>query len=421
MNKTLLPILASAVALTASAQQQIPTNGNGLKEVTFTADGQRQILVETDRSTYEIYDNDFNHIQSLSFNMPYNERTTIRREYGPKPIMRRQYSNVYCNMDLTLEQARQHLTNEFGAFTTRQPSDISGIYFFFKGTTPLPADITTYGDIEQYLALNYTENLYATFREYDKAFDIYQYDSDYFAHDFDTNETILYNTTEENYGYFWPQVTYGNDLNVDCDTNDFISQKLFNNDNDYELLVSLLSTDNITNKWNDQVRYYNNSNDWVWVDGKITTETQSLSGVAAIKTDGTIAKKFMLPQGFTTNYLYVRIIRSSKTTYLTLDAPNENGQDYLLVYDINATAGIDAPLVQQMQVAPRIVSQGNPIQISGHGKKDITVTAINGQREMHLTANDITTAIPTSTLQRGPHILTVGTDGQTQSHKIVIK
>ncbi len=401
--------------------------------------GERTVFLapeyEDNKLLIDIVNSKLDVIKTLSYDVETIPVTTVVK--GPVLEYRWKYSSraeVIDNLTEAVQLVQAYYPDGFKQFNLW-----NGNVLFFRSSDAIPAEFrqileeankneTSYA-LEDYLAHTGIYAEYAEYRPSTHIIDFYEKESRYCT-GIPTDEIIEYsNETEDKQIRPETEITY---YNFDLYTYDFdfpVFQTLINNDEDYEILVPIVSGTRLNSQETDiRVEYptYNGDTAFTWVTGVKETQAFNITGVAvkSMKTGETLATfEFTDPSDQSgATYLHPYYVVLDNQHYLAINTDNR-----AYYYMLNHESSVHTPvMVKKVNVTPNFINRGEPINVTLDGDgtiSSVTMTGLSGIVEKHINTNgrnDV--SIGTSSLSSGMHIIGVKTsDGKTVTEKVIVK
>ncbi len=393
--------------------------------------GERTIFLEPQQDdnkvTIDIVNGKLDVIKTLTYDAETIPVTTVVK--GPALEYRWIYSSrseVIGNLTEAVQLVQAYYPDGFKQFNL---SD--GNVLFFRGSEAIPAEfrqiLEENGDWGDYLTKTGLYSEYAMYRTNYNIIEFYEKESRYCT-GVPTEEIIEYSNVTEDVAV-WPldDINY---INFDLYTDAFdfpVFQTLINNDDDYEILVPIVSGTKATSRETSlRVEYttYGGDTNFIWITGIEETQVANIIGVAvkSMKSGATLAT-FEFPETSET-------IQVGTPQYVVID-----NQEYLALrtsvgafyYILNRESSVHSPvMIKKVNVSPTLINRGEPINVTLDGDgtiSSVTMSGLSGMVEKHINANgrnDV--SIGTSSLSSGMHIIGVKTsEGKTITEKVIVK
>lgn len=252
-------------------------------------------------------------------------------------------------------------------------------------------------------------------------------------------------TTETDFRFF-RSVYYYDDMH---EVSLPITQTLFNSDEEYEILMPIVSQSNepiskeVYNGWQSiEYTYQNKYGEEVtegtsrWIEKTLPILYSGVK-VVNIRTGAVVTTfEFTEPIKLSDRNSYILspdvfVIGNKKYLSVNVDVYDEDGSSYeelYYIFDINGEqSAVKAPVMtKRVSVKPSIVNRGEDVMVNVDGNdaiSAITLTGMNGQTLQHIKGNGAkSAAVKTGCLGSGVHIVGVQTtDGANTYNKIVVK
>lgn len=393
---------------------------------------------ETSRK-YKLYSRTFSEKGYVEFpSQTYTETRTYR--YNP-PILNYSFR---CDNEryFSLEEAEE-FSSDRGL--TDNISVAGGMYYFFpEGYLPEDrSDLTTNAKVQKYLLEHSWENVdvdvsgytcYATYTpaEGEGGSSVYR------TYGFDSYNVVGYSDeyeeTTESWDYEYSiESVHVRDVENDGKCYDsfyYITQCLFNDDEEYEALIH--NYELYTTEEDVEVRctiHLPGRSSYMDIPGKKIYTEGVICGMNLIKgNSGEVISTFEIPQEYNFSEVIAYLYIDGENKYLLLKCWYRYGESFYLVYELpkSGAGGVQSPkLIETVKVRPTVVKQGEDISIEVGDDTEIeaiTVTDMKGAtRRVTPSADKSRTAINSGRLSRGMHIVGVKTGNGTQNSKVIVK
>lgn len=436
-------VLCSQAALAVNPDK-VKLNSGDFQSIphSVAADGQTTIYIcnkdyDAGQVVFSLYSETFDEKGEFTYNMtPYSTSTVLRYNL---PRFSCTYYQLESSTGWTEGDAESSFLNSCGNYECRrnhQKLNVTDGCVFFCSENPVPEALskaTTIAAVQEYLNANPYCIAYATFSSANTEYAKYEFErAEVVGYTDETVETVI--GSDESYVGLAKVCLYDVAVGSDYDTYLELTQTLFNDDNDYEILrLKMTQAEFAEEVSHSDILELPNGRE-VYVDNMPATRIRRGAGCEAIEVvklnSGEVVATFDIPAEYKPSYeiynVTVMQMGEKKFLYFTTDGDDEN--EATLLYDLNSLSAINAPmLVKEIKVNPTIVNQGEYINVAVGDNteiEEITVTDMNGV--MHRLAPNPgkrTATLGTRTLSKGMHVVGVKTSdaSATKGTKIIVR